>query len=142
MIFSQETAQAVPSEDLPDDFFELTISDAKKLLKDIKRARLEMDNAPLHTTALRNLEKSKRQLSQLNRYKQSIIRVNFPDHTVLQGTFSPVDTITTVLEFVREYLEDKQMDFYLCNVCLNYLKGLNAVMLLYLLQTQRHQKLF
>ncbi|KAF2904189.1 hypothetical protein ILUMI_01981 [Ignelater luminosus] len=113
MIFSQETAQAVPSEDLPDDFFELTISDAKRLLRDIKKARLEMDDAPLQTAALRNLQQSTQQLSQLNRYKQSIIRVNFPDHTVLQGTFSPVDTVTTVLEFVREYLEDKQMNFYL-----------------------------
>lgn len=114
MVFSQETAQVVPSEELPEDFFDLTLTDAKKLLKDLKRRRLELENTPLQTATLRNLQESTRQLSQLNKYKQCIIRVNFPDHTVLQGTFSPIDTIRTVKEFVGDYLENKNMDFYLC----------------------------
>jgi hypothetical protein len=32
-------AQAVPYEDLPDDFFELTVEDARALLRDLKRRR-------------------------------------------------------------------------------------------------------
>lgn len=109
-----ETAQAVPSEDLPDDFFELTIDDAKKILRDVRRTHQGMENAPLLTSNLRNLEESKKQLRQLNKYKRSIIRVLFPDRNVLQGTFLPTDTIEDVHGFVKEFLNDQMMDFYLC----------------------------
>lgn len=114
MVFSLETSQAVPSEDLPDEFFDLTINDAKKLLKDIKRTRFEMENGKLLTSNLRNLEESKKQLRALNRYKRAIIRVQFPDRTVLQGTFIPTDTVGTVMHFISEYLEDRNIDFYVC----------------------------
>lgn len=49
--------------DLPDDFFDLTVSDVKKLLKDLKKRRAEMEDAPLQTRELRRLEESKRVLS-------------------------------------------------------------------------------
>ncbi|KAK9729870.1 UBX domain [Popillia japonica] len=113
MLFSLETAQSVPSEDLPDDFFELTIDDAKKLLRDIKRRRLELESRPLLTSNLRQLEESKKQLRHLNTYTRTIIRVQFPDRTVLQGTFSTADEVGTVINFVREYLENRDLDFYL-----------------------------
>lgn len=113
MLFSLETAQAISSEDLPDDFFELTIDDAKKLLRDVRSQQTTMTNAPLLTSALRNLEESKKQLRQLNKYKKAIIRVQFPDRTVLQGTFTPIETIKDVTEFVKEYLDDKSVNFYL-----------------------------
>lgn len=113
MLFSQETAEAVPSEDLPDDFFDLTIDDARKILRDVKKRRFEMENAMLKTSALRNLEESKKQMRLLNQYKKAIIRIQFPDRTVLQGTFTPTDTVGEVMDFVREYLENKALDFYL-----------------------------
>lgn len=131
MLFSLETAQAVPSEDLPDDFFELTIDDARKILRDVKKQRNGTDNAPLMTSALRNLEDSKKQLRQLNKYKKAIIRVQFPDRTVLQGTFAPVDTIGDVVKFVKEYLEDKSLNFYVCKLKMfNSLNG-NSGRILY-----------
>jgi hypothetical protein len=37
--FSLEVAQAVTYEDFPDDFFELTVEDARALLRDLKRRR-------------------------------------------------------------------------------------------------------
>lgn len=114
MLFSQETADAVPSEDLPDDFFDLTIDDARKILRDVKKRRFEMDNTMLKTAALRNLEESKKQMRQLNRYKKAIIRIQFPDRTVLQGTFAPSDKVSEVMDFVREYLDNKHLDFYVC----------------------------
>lgn len=67
MIFSQESAQSVPTEDLPDDFFELTIDDAKRILRDVKQKRQELENQVLRTSQLRQLEESKKQLRQLNR---------------------------------------------------------------------------
>lgn len=114
MVFSLETAESVPASDLPEDFFELTIDDAKKILRDIRKRRSEMEDAQLMTSALRNLEESKKQLRLLNRYKQAVIRVHFPDRTVLQGTFAPTDTIADIVNFVRQYLEEPNMDFYLC----------------------------
>lgn len=114
MLFSYEMAQAIPSEDMLDDFFELTIDDAKKLLKDIKKQRLNFENGKLMTTAMRELEESKKQLRILNQYKKALIRIQFPNHTVLQGTFLPSETIGHVLEFVRGFLEDKELIFYLC----------------------------
>lgn len=113
LAFSQETARAVPSQDLPEDFFQLTISDAKKLLRDIKKRRMQIEAQPLLTAKLRSLEESKKQINFLNKYKECILRVYFPDSTVLQGTFKPVEKISDVVEFVREFLEDPSLDFYL-----------------------------
>ncbi|XP_072382580.1 tether containing UBX domain for GLUT4 [Diabrotica undecimpunctata] len=112
MLFSQETASAVPSEELPDDFYDLTIDDARKLIRDVKRKRHDLENGPLLTSALRRLEDSKRQLRNIAVYKKAIIRVQFPDRVVLQGTFATSDSIKDVIHFVREYLEDKSLNFY------------------------------
>lgn len=46
--------------DLPDEFFDLTVNDVKKLLKDLKRQRAELEDAPLQTRELRKLEESKK----------------------------------------------------------------------------------
>ncbi|XP_023015144.2 tether containing UBX domain for GLUT4 [Leptinotarsa decemlineata] len=111
MLFSLETAQSLPSEDLPDNFFDLTINDARGILRDIKRQKTT--DAPLMTSAMRELEESKKMLKQLNRYKKAVIRVLFPDRTVLQGIFQPSETIKDVIEFVRGYLEEQGCNFYL-----------------------------
>jgi tether containing UBX domain for GLUT4 len=73
-----------------------------------------MEEAPLVTNAQRGLEESKRVLSQLNQYRQTVIRINFPDRTVLQGTFSPLETISTVMKFVQGHLENPETEFHLC----------------------------
>lgn len=111
--FSLEMAHAVPVEDLPDDFFELTLEDARALYRDLKRKRAEMEEAPLVTNAQRSLEESKRVLSQLNQYRQTVIRIYFPDRTVLQGTFLPLETISTVMNFIQGHLENPEIEFYL-----------------------------
>ncbi|CAG9771038.1 unnamed protein product [Ceutorhynchus assimilis] len=113
MIFSLESAHSVPSEELPDDFFDLTIDDAKKILRDVKKKRHELENQVLKTSQLRTLEESKKQLRNLNKYKRAIIRVQFPDRTVVQGTFKPTETVRDVLDFVKGYLEDQNIDFYI-----------------------------
>lgn len=107
-------AQTIPHEDLPDEFFDLTIQDARKLFRDLKSKRAEYEENPLLTSALRKLEEDKKVLRHLNQYKKSVIRVQFPDRTVLQGTFKPLETIEVVMDFVREYLEDSSTEFHLC----------------------------
>lgn len=118
MVFSLETSDAVPCEDLTDDFFDLTVQDAKRIMQDLKKKRLELEEGKLMTSALRNLEESKKQLIKLNKYKKAIIRVQFPDRTVLQGVFTPHETVGSIVEFVREFLEDKSTEFYLCKFIL------------------------
>lgn len=115
MLFSLESAKTFTNDDLPDDFFELTIDDAKKILGDIRKNRQNMENGNLMTSAMRELEDSKKQMRHLNKYKQSVIRVQFPDRAVLQGIFKPTETVKDVLNFVREYLSDESLNIHLCN---------------------------
>ncbi|GLV45871.1 uncharacterized protein CBL_11668 [Carabus blaptoides fortunei] len=113
LAFSLDMAQTIPHEDLPDEFFDLTIQDARKLFRDLKNTRVEYEENPLLTSALRKLEEDKKILRHLNQYKKSVIRVQFPDRTVLQGTFKPLETIDVVMNFVRDYLEDSSTEFHL-----------------------------
>ncbi|XP_069701484.1 tether containing UBX domain for GLUT4 [Periplaneta americana] len=112
IVFNLELAQ-VPHEDLPDDFFELTLEDARTIYKDLKRKRVELEEASLVTGNQRDLKKWKRVLSQLNEYRRTVIRVQFPDRIVLQGIFLPLETVSVVMDFVRGYLENPELDFYL-----------------------------
>lgn len=114
LAFSLDMAPTVPHEELPDEFFDLTIKDARRILKDLKQKRLELEENPLKTSALRNLEKDKKTLRTLHQHTKSIIRVQFPDRTVLQGTFKPLEIVQDVKNFVKEYLENAMDPFHLC----------------------------
>lgn len=111
--FNSACVQSAVYDDLPDDFFELTVEDARVLLRDIKRRRAELEDAPITTSAMRELEASKQVLNNLSRYKKSVIRIYFPDQLVLQGTFAPHETVGSVAQFVRGFLCDPELHFYL-----------------------------
>lgn len=81
-----------------------------------------MEEAPFVTNAQRSLEESKRVLSQLNQYRQTVIRIHFPDRTVLQGTFSPLETISAVMNFIRGHLENPDIEFHLCEYNQSFIK--------------------
>lgn len=100
-------------EDVSDDFFELTVSDAKLLLKEAKKYCEELEEAPLMNAAQRELEQSKKTLSLLNQHRKTVLRIKFPDRTVLQGTFAPLEPISAVEKFVSDYLENPKLSFYL-----------------------------
>lgn len=102
------------SHDLPDSFFELNVDDIKKILRELRKQRESMDNAPLLTSKLRELEESKTVLNKIGMYKNTVIRVQFADRFVLQGTFQATETIEHVQEFVRKYLKNSDQEFYLC----------------------------
>ncbi|KAK0163018.1 hypothetical protein PV327_006734 [Microctonus hyperodae] len=113
LIFNQAGAKAIPREDLPDNFFELTVDDAKALLRDAKRQREELIESPLITNAQRELDRNKSTLNKLHKYRRTIIRIQFPNQMVLQGIFGPLETVQVLKDFVREYLADPQEDFVL-----------------------------
>nr|CAD7458861.1 unnamed protein product [Timema tahoe] len=111
--FNLNTAQTIRHEDLPEDFFELTLDDARSIYKELKKQKEQMETAPLTTRALRELEENKRVLNQLHHYRRVVLRVQFPDRTVLQGTFTPLEPVSAVMEFVRGHLADPQASFHL-----------------------------
>lgn len=114
VLFTQDAAKKGSLSDLPDTFFDLSVSDLKLLIKDLRTLAEGTVEQPLMTAKLREMEEEQKQLSMLNRYKAAIIRIQFPNRYVLQGTFTPYETIDMVISFVRSYLSNPDIDFYLC----------------------------
>lgn len=114
MIFNQAAIQALPRDELPDEFYDLTFDDAKVLLRDAKRRREELEEAPLLTNVQRQFNREKQTLSLLNKYHYTIIRIQFPDQFILQGLFRPLETVQTIKDFVKNYLNDPNSDFIIC----------------------------
>ncbi|XP_054009482.1 tether containing UBX domain for GLUT4 isoform X1 [Hylaeus anthracinus] len=111
LVFNHAIIQSIPKDELPDDFYDLTVDDAKVLLRDAKRRREQLEEAPLITNTQRQLDQDKRILSQLNKYRYTIIRIQFPDQFILQGLFRPVETVQAIKDFVKSYLADPNGDF-------------------------------
>lgn len=76
--------------------------------------RAAMEEQPLVTSQYRELEKSKKMLNALSQYKRCVIKVQFPNQLVLQGTFTPLEKVSHVMDFVRKFMQDSTVDFHLC----------------------------
>lgn len=113
LIFNPANEGSTTDHNLPDDFFNITVDDVRYLLRDLRRLREDVENQPLTINATKELNTSTRTLSLLHSYRQTVIRVQFPDRLVLQAVFSPLDTVETVMEFVKQFLEQPDMPFYL-----------------------------
>lgn len=46
----------LPFSDLPDDFYDLSVTELKKLYLQLGKRREELENKPLKTTTLKNVE--------------------------------------------------------------------------------------
>jgi len=102
--------------DEDDSFYEVlevTLDDAKSMFKDLQRARANLEDAPLRGKKLRDLEKETATLKNLHDHPNTAIRIRFPDRIVLQGIFRTSDTIGSVKTWLREYLHDSTLEFYL-----------------------------
>ncbi|XP_072259493.1 tether containing UBX domain for GLUT4 [Pyxicephalus adspersus] len=97
------------NEDLPEDFFELTVDDVRRRFAELKNERHRLEEAPLMTKALREAQLKEK----LERYPKVVLRVLFPDRYVLQGFFRVTETLGTVKEFVQSHLEEPDIPFYL-----------------------------
>lgn len=112
IIFALDSIQTTAM-DLPDSFFELTENDVRLLYRELRQQVDENENAPLMTSELRKLEESKKILNQLATYKNCAIRIQLPNRHVIQTKFSTVETIGAVMDFVKEFLINPDMNFYL-----------------------------
>ncbi|KAM7088902.1 tether containing UBX domain for GLUT4 isoform 1-T1 [Ciconia maguari] len=96
-------------EELPDEFFEVTVDDVRKRLAQLQSERKRLEEAPLMTKSLREAQLKEK----LERYPKVVLRVLFPDRHVLQGFFLPSETVGTLRDFVRSHLADADLSFYL-----------------------------
>ncbi|XP_054718694.1 tether containing UBX domain for GLUT4-like isoform X2 [Uloborus diversus] len=109
ILYSLNDITETKKADLPDEFFELTINDVKYLMEEYKKARNEMENQPLLTRQ----QRERQFLQKLSYYRETVIRIYFPEKLVLQAIFMSIETVQHVLDFVRTFLDDDQLDFYL-----------------------------
>ncbi|XP_046403355.1 tether containing UBX domain for GLUT4 [Ischnura elegans] len=103
----QPTSSSVGGTDLPDDFFHVTLEDARILLRDLKKKRQELEDAPLLTSAAR------RQNEAHYLVMPCVIRIMFPNRVVLQGCFVGGETVQDIKSFVSENLEEPSRPFHL-----------------------------
>ncbi|XP_061335920.1 tether containing UBX domain for GLUT4 isoform X3 [Pezoporus flaviventris] len=96
-------------EELPDEFFEVTVDDVQKRLAQLQSERKRLEEAPLMTKSLREAQLKEK----LERYPKVVLRVRFPDRYVLQGFFHPSETVGILRAFVRSHLADAELPFYL-----------------------------
>ncbi|XP_063828194.1 tether containing UBX domain for GLUT4 [Ostrinia nubilalis] len=100
-------------DDLPDDFYELTIEEVRKLYHDLQQNRLELENTPLVTASKKQALEQQTSQQKLNVYKNVVVRVQFPDHIILQGVFSPTDIIQDVMNFIKSHLMSPDKPFHI-----------------------------
>ncbi|GIX70995.1 tether containing UBX domain for GLUT4, partial [Caerostris extrusa] len=100
---------AVIYTDLPDEFFELTVNEVRYLFDSYQKERKELENQPLITKD----QRQRQIMEKLARYNQTVIRVYFPERLVLQAVFQTTEKVQTVQDFIQNYLENKNLNFYL-----------------------------
>uniref|UniRef100_UPI00398EF08E tether containing UBX domain for GLUT4 n=1 Tax=Pristiophorus japonicus TaxID=55135 RepID=UPI00398EF08E len=96
-------------EELPDEFFQVTIDDIRKRFAQLKSERRRLEEAPLMTKSMRESQMEEK----TERYPKVVLRVQFPDRHVLQGFFRPLETVGALMEFVKMHLIDPECSFYL-----------------------------
>ncbi|XP_041073094.1 tether containing UBX domain for GLUT4 isoform X2 [Carcharodon carcharias] len=96
-------------EELPDEFFQVTIDDVRKRFAQLKSERRQLEEAPLMTKSMRESHMKEK----TERYPKVVVRVQFPDRYVLQGFFRPLETVEALIEFVKMHLMDPEISFYL-----------------------------
>ncbi|KAM3921666.1 tether containing UBX domain for GLUT4 [Leptodactylus fuscus] len=97
------------SQELPDDFFEVTVDDVRRRFAELRSERKRLEEAPLMTKSLREAQLKEK----LERYPKVVLRVLFQDRYILQGFFRVSETVGAVREFVAKHLEESEIPFYL-----------------------------
>nr|KAF6415002.1 ASPSCR1 tether for SLC2A4, UBX domain containing [Molossus molossus] len=104
----EELLQAWP-EELPDQFFEVTVDDVRRRLAQLKSERKRLEEAPLVTKAFKEAQMKEK----LERYPKVVLRVLFPDRHILQGFFRPSETVGDLRDFVKSHLGNPELPFHL-----------------------------
>ncbi|XP_021181445.3 tether containing UBX domain for GLUT4 [Helicoverpa armigera] len=111
--FTQPDFMEEEIDDLPDDFYELSIEEVRKLYHDLQQNRITLENTPLLTSSKQKEFEEQASIQKLNLYKNVVVRVQFPDHIILQGIFTPTNTIEDVTNFIKEHLRNPNKQFHI-----------------------------
>lgn len=87
---------------IPDSFFEPTTSELTSALNTYSKHTDRLQNATMKTKKMREAEEKQR----MGRFRNVLIRIQFPDRVVLQGVFEPQSKIRQVVRFVKAALLD------------------------------------
>lgn len=96
-------------DEIPDDFFEVTEYDIRKMWQDLQKQTRDLTEQPLMTHASRRM----RLEAEMSRYKRVIVRVQFTDRLVMQALFRTTETVHALYKVVRENLQVKSLPFEL-----------------------------
>ncbi|XP_031834985.1 GDI interacting protein 3 [Nomia melanderi] len=99
--------QASKRNELPSNFFTMTPEEIKR--EQQLRTEAVERNQMLRTKAMRERDEKQR----LRKYKYSLIRIQFPDNIILQGTFFVHEKFQVIFEFVNENLGNTEMSYNL-----------------------------
>nr|CAH8860504.1 unnamed protein product [Trichobilharzia regenti] len=94
-------------DDLPDEVFELTEEDIRKLLRSYHNEWMKSE--PLQTAAMRAEARRK----YYSKYARAIIQFHWVDNVVIQACFTPSEKVSDLYEFVRGLLKDSSCNFQL-----------------------------
>ncbi|KAH8555816.1 hypothetical protein BGW37DRAFT_478675 [Umbelopsis sp. PMI_123] len=95
---------------VPESFYKLTPAEIKQLYQSQVNKRQSLDNAPLKTKQMRNLEEKER----MKKYPKTTIRVMFSDGLILQINFLSNEKVSTLYSVVRSTLRNPDQEFLLC----------------------------
>ncbi|XP_071130006.1 tether containing UBX domain for GLUT4-like isoform X1 [Mytilus edulis] len=109
MIFSmdEEIKSTGANQEISEDFFEVTEKDVRTMMQDLQKKNEEEQLLMTQSMRRQKLEE------QYNKYERVVIRIQFADKLVLQGLFRPRETVFAIKKYVKSYLEDKDLNFYL-----------------------------
>jgi UBX domain-containing protein 6 len=93
-VFFSLPGSAVAETDLPDLFYNLTSEEIRNEAK-MRRERIERSRLLIPKSY-----KEKQALAARQKYKQAVIRVQFPDSVILQGVFLPGETTGSLYEVI------------------------------------------
>ncbi|XP_042507268.1 plant UBX domain-containing protein 2-like [Macadamia integrifolia] len=93
--------------DLPESFYNLS---AEELRREAEMRKKKIAESQL---LIPKSYKEKQAKAVRKRYKNAVIRIQFPDEVVLQGVFFPWEPTTVLYEFVSSALKEPSMEFEL-----------------------------
>ncbi|KER28526.1 hypothetical protein T265_04663 [Opisthorchis viverrini] len=99
--------QTTSTEDVPDEFFELTEADLRNILQAYRNEWAS--NQPLQTAAMR--KSAREQL--YRKYPRAIIQFHWSDGVVLQACFHPREHVSELYHFIQENMRYPQTELQL-----------------------------
>uniref|UniRef100_A0A915JA14 UBX domain-containing protein n=1 Tax=Romanomermis culicivorax TaxID=13658 RepID=A0A915JA14_ROMCU len=88
------------------DFFDVTVDDLKSQLDSLRE-----QSSDQFSLISRHVVRQKNEQAMKKAYKFSVIRVQFVDGTILQGTFRSIEKVSAIYHFVQSFLDDDNLGF-------------------------------